>query len=142
MIHIDIIYFFKEILKITTIDNLWFDEEGEEFGNDFFDVYYQNGRFDRNKIDINITSDVPIRKREFMKFLKRIIQEKRYGVYFGDAYGLRRRRLLLAGTWSDFGKDIVGSRPRSDKLPASFRPLNSQCLQIPARIRPLSVPFP
>ncbi|PIC13587.1 hypothetical protein B9Z55_027694 [Caenorhabditis nigoni] len=54
---------------------------------------------------------------------------------------LRRRRLLLAGTWSDFGKDIVGSRPRSDKLPASFRPLNKQRLQIPAKIRPLSVPL-
>lgn len=94
MIHIDIVYFFKEILNITTIDNLWFDAEGEEFGNDFFDIFYENGRFDQNKIDvcqynieIHITSDVPHRKQEFMKFLKRIIEEKRFGVYFGDEYG-------------------------------------------------------
>uniref|UniRef100_A0A1I7TCD7 Methyltransf_21 domain-containing protein n=2 Tax=Caenorhabditis tropicalis TaxID=1561998 RepID=A0A1I7TCD7_9PELO len=94
MIHIDIVYFFKEILNITTIDNLWFDAEGEEFNNDFFDVFYENGRFEQNKIDvcqinieIHITSDVANRKREFMKFLKRVIEEKRYGVFFGDAYG-------------------------------------------------------
>ncbi|PIC52710.1 hypothetical protein B9Z55_002703 [Caenorhabditis nigoni] len=88
-----------------TIDNLWFDAEGEEFGNDFFDIFYQNGIFDQNKIDvcqinieIHITSDVPNRKREFMKFLKRIIQEKRYGVYFGDAYGNIRMYMFNYGS--------------------------------------------
>ncbi|CCD62963.1 Methyltransferase FkbM domain-containing protein [Caenorhabditis elegans] len=94
MVHIDIVYFFKEILNITTIDNLWFDAEGEEFGNDFFDIFYKNGRFDQNQIDvcqinieIHIISDIAQRKEQFMAFLKRIIEEKRYGVFFGDSFG-------------------------------------------------------
>ncbi|CCD62692.1 Methyltransferase FkbM domain-containing protein [Caenorhabditis elegans] len=93
-IHIDVVYFFKDLLNVTNIDNLWFDAEGEEFANDFFDIFYENGKFVQSGIDlcqvnieIHITSDVAHRKEEFMKFLKRIIQEKRFGVFFGDAFG-------------------------------------------------------
>ncbi|CAL2028735.1 unnamed protein product [Caenorhabditis brenneri] len=105
MIHIDIVYFFKEILNITIIDNLWFDAEGEEFNNDFFDFFYDNGRFETNGIDvcqvnieIHITSDVPHRKEEFMKFMKRILEEKKYGVFFGDEFGHIRMYMFNYGS--------------------------------------------
>ena len=31
---------------------MWFDAEGAEFGDGFFDIFYRNGRFDQNGIDI------------------------------------------------------------------------------------------
>ncbi|EGT31419.1 hypothetical protein CAEBREN_14763 [Caenorhabditis brenneri] len=93
MIHIDILYFFKNLLNVTKIDNLWFDAEGAEFGPDFFDIFYKNGRFDQNGIDIcqiNIEihkhQDYPERKKEFMVFVKRLINEKRFGIFGGDQY--------------------------------------------------------
>ncbi|CAO4363233.1 unnamed protein product [Caenorhabditis nigoni] len=76
IVHVDIVYFFKNLLNVTKIDNLWFDAEGAEFGDGFFEIFYKNGRFDQNSIDIcqiNIevhkNDDYPERKRKFMEFL-------------------------------------------------------------------------
>ncbi|PIC54032.1 hypothetical protein B9Z55_003459 [Caenorhabditis nigoni] len=54
IVHVDIVYFFKNLLNVTKIDNLWFDAEGAEFGDGFFEIFYKNGRFDQNSIDIFI----------------------------------------------------------------------------------------
>uniref|UniRef100_A0A1I7T726 Methyltransf_21 domain-containing protein n=1 Tax=Caenorhabditis tropicalis TaxID=1561998 RepID=A0A1I7T726_9PELO len=52
MIHVDILYFFKNLLNVT----------------------------------IHKHQDYPERKTEFMVFVKRIIEEKRFGIFGGDQY--------------------------------------------------------
>ncbi|CAD6194081.1 unnamed protein product [Caenorhabditis auriculariae] len=50
VVHIDIIYFFKNIIQQEFFDNVWIDVESAEY--DILPFFYRGGKFDLNKITI------------------------------------------------------------------------------------------
>ncbi|CAB3406498.1 unnamed protein product [Caenorhabditis bovis] len=58
VVYVEVIYFLKEIIKKTFIDDFWIDAEGAEY--DMFPYFYNGGKFDENGITIcqfNIEAD-------------------------------------------------------------------------------------
>ncbi|CAI5438185.1 unnamed protein product [Caenorhabditis angaria] len=79
---VDIIYFFKNILKVTKIDSLFVDIEGAE--QTFLDYFHVGGEFDKNGITIcqfnmEIHSIVwPHGYQTTSKFLEQLLKDNRY----------------------------------------------------------------
>ncbi|EFP03194.1 hypothetical protein CRE_28458 [Caenorhabditis remanei] len=90
--HVDILYFFKQILDVEKIDNLWIDAEGAEY--ELFEIFEKNGVLDQNDIVVcQANMEIHISEAEghlnpnfekqkiFMDFVKKIITEKKYGIF-------------------------------------------------------------
>uniref|UniRef100_A0A1I7TCD5 Methyltransf_21 domain-containing protein n=1 Tax=Caenorhabditis tropicalis TaxID=1561998 RepID=A0A1I7TCD5_9PELO len=91
--HVDILYFLKEILNVQKIDNLWIDAEGAEY--ELFEIFEKNGILDQNEIvlcqaNMEIHISEPIgnetnpnfeKQKIFMDFVKKMISERKYGIF-------------------------------------------------------------
>ncbi|ULU13188.1 hypothetical protein L3Y34_015997 [Caenorhabditis briggsae] len=89
--HVDILYFLKDILNVQKIDNLWIDAEGAEY--ELFEIFDKNGVLDQNDIELcQVNMEIHISEEEedntnsekqkiFMDFVKKIIAEKKYGIF-------------------------------------------------------------
>ncbi|CAI5453667.1 unnamed protein product [Caenorhabditis angaria] len=82
--HIDLIYFIKNILKISTIENLWLDNEYAEY--DLLPYFYKNGQLDQNGITIcqfNIEIHSARNDKHFAKFknfIQKIVEDRKYAI--------------------------------------------------------------
>ncbi|CAB3407410.1 unnamed protein product [Caenorhabditis bovis] len=84
VVHVDIIYFLDKILKVKTIDHLWLDAEGAEYG--FLDIFFKGGRLDQHGItfcqmSLEVHNPNDDQKAQFMDFIRRIVEEKRYAFF-------------------------------------------------------------
>ncbi|CAO4362358.1 unnamed protein product [Caenorhabditis nigoni] len=81
----------RMILNVQKIDNLWIDAEGAEY--ELFEIFDKNGVLDQNDIELcqanmeihiseegedNTNSE---KQKIFMDFVKKIIAEKKYGIF-------------------------------------------------------------
>lgn len=79
----ELLYFLKDIIQVKEIDHLWLDAESAEYG--LFDYFYNDGPLERNGIyfcqmNLEVHIGSVDRKIAFMKFAKRIAEERRFGM--------------------------------------------------------------
>uniref|UniRef100_A0A8R1HPD8 Methyltransf_21 domain-containing protein n=2 Tax=Caenorhabditis japonica TaxID=281687 RepID=A0A8R1HPD8_CAEJA len=84
VVNVDIIYFLKNIVKRTFIDDIWIDAEGAEYG--IFDYFSVGGKFDANDIsfcqfNIEIHKPDSLQKKLFHDFIFGLLKDKRYAIY-------------------------------------------------------------
>ncbi|CAI5452982.1 unnamed protein product [Caenorhabditis angaria] len=102
--HIEFIYYLKNILKISTIDNLWMDSENAEY--ELLQYFYKNGELDDAGITIcQINMEVhsfKIRNKtkqderldKFKMFFWHIVNDQRYAILNHDV-GVHHRLYLF-----------------------------------------------
>ncbi|EFO97122.1 hypothetical protein CRE_15158 [Caenorhabditis remanei] len=84
VVTLDIIYFLKNLVKRTFIDDIWIDGEGAEYG--LFDHFFNDGKFDENGItfcqfNIEIHKPDNLQKKLFHDFIFQLLKDRRYAIY-------------------------------------------------------------
>ncbi|CAL2046022.1 unnamed protein product [Caenorhabditis brenneri] len=88
VVHVDIMYFVDQLLKLDKIDNLWMDAEGAEY--DLFEIFEKNGSFAKRGIEVcQINIEVHLSEtgpnhfnyERFMKFVKMLIREEQFAIF-------------------------------------------------------------
>ncbi|CAI2351111.1 unnamed protein product [Caenorhabditis sp. 36 PRJEB53466] len=97
VVNVDIIYFLKNMVKRTHIDDIWIDGEGAEYG--IFDHFLRGGKFDQNGItfcqfNIEIHEPDELQKKLFHDFLFGLVKDKRYAI-FKPVQGRHMRLYML-----------------------------------------------
>ncbi|CAI5452994.1 unnamed protein product [Caenorhabditis angaria] len=82
--HIEFIYYLKNILKISTIDNLWMDSEYAEY--ELLQYFYKHGKLDDAGITVcqfNMEVHIAGNNEQFDKFkmfIRHIVNDQRYAI--------------------------------------------------------------
>lgn len=84
VVTIDIIYFLKNLVKKTFIDDIWIDAEGAEYG--IFDYFFNGGKFDENGItfcqfNIEVHDPKDQQKKLFHDFIFQLLKDRKYAIY-------------------------------------------------------------
>ncbi|PAV92248.1 hypothetical protein WR25_09016 [Diploscapter pachys] len=97
VVHIDLVYFLKSIIREKFIDDLWIDAEGAEY--DLMPYFYSGGQFDQAGITIcqfnmEVHKADSTMKATFHKFIIRILEDGRYA-FFRPVKGAHYRLYFL-----------------------------------------------
>ncbi|GMT11876.1 hypothetical protein PFISCL1PPCAC_3173, partial [Pristionchus fissidentatus] len=81
LLHLDFVVFIKHFMKMSTIDHLWIDAEGAEYG--MFPMFSRGGAFEQENIvicQINMEVHNPDaqQKKLFSDFMHMLLRDKRY----------------------------------------------------------------
>lgn len=101
VVHVDIYYFLSEVLRVKNVDYLWMDAEYAEYG--VFDIFYRSSHLERKGItfcqmSLEVHNPSQEQKKQFMEFIKKLIEEKQFGFFFSENVGHMRMWLFNFGS--------------------------------------------